>query len=439
MRIGKVVVRGVLAAIVLCAASPCIAQSSGGVEGTVRGSETGAPLAGVEVALFATGSKDAWRATSGADGRYRIEVPAGQYRAYTLNGLGRIDEVHPGLPCPHRRCAETGATVITVASGATQPGIDFALDRGGAIAGTVRRTGGTPIAAAVTVFDASGALVARTTTADGSWIVDGLPNGAYHVRFGASGYTSALHGGTACPDTVCDPTGSPALAVTAGAITNGIDAFLAGDGVGPDETVVYLNRCEGGCVVWHGADDSVADTTSGLRDAPGRRLDALPADAFAALAPCLRGRYARYRLLVTTEDPGEVPHREQMVVDDTSMDFGIGPGYDGFVTDFCRAEIATSLSFTFASGVHEPADLCLTSAHEFAHQFGLDHTLHAPDVMSHVHVPDRDFQDFTAPCGEEGNARPCRCGGTTTNSHQLLAGAIGLRGQSDRMTADGFE
>lgn len=431
--------RGVLAAIVLCAASPCIAQSGGAVEGIVKGSDDGAPLAGVEVALFATGSKDAWRATTGADGRYRIEAPAGQYRVYTLNGLGRIDEVHPGLPCPHRRCADTGATVVAVASGATLPGIDFALDRGGAIAGTVRRTGGTPIAAAVSVFDANGALVARTTTADGAYIADGLPSGSYHVRFGAAGYASALNGGTACPETVCDPTDSPALAVATGAITRGVDAFLAGSGVGPDETVVYLNRCEGGCVIWRGADDSVADTTSGLRDAPGRRLDALDPAAFAALMPCLRGRFARYRLLVTSEDPGEVPHREQMVVDDTSIDFGIGPGYDGYVSDFCRAEIATSLSFTFAGGVQEIAALCLTSAHEYGHQFGLDHTLHAPDVMSHVHVPDRDFQDATASCGEEGRARPCRCGGTTTNSHQLLAAAIGLRGTSDRMMADGFE
>ncbi|HET9485165.1 MAG TPA: carboxypeptidase-like regulatory domain-containing protein [Xanthomonadales bacterium] len=435
--------RGLAAAILagtlsLVAAAPAQGADAT-VSGTVRRSADGAPLAGVEVALFSSVDNTVGgRAVTAGDGRYTITAPAGSYRVHTFNRLGLIDEMLPGIACPYRRCDPAGATTLDVAANQQLGAIDFSLDPGAAIAGTVRRAGGTPIAASVSVFDASGAFVGHATTPNGAYVVGGLLPGSYFVRFGASGYASEMRGDVPCPDRACDVTASPPVVVAAQATSAGIDATLSGDGIAPYETVVYLNRCEGDCVVWAGADDAVADSASTVRVVAGRVMSEFGQQGFAELAQCVRSYYERYNLVVVTEDPGTVPHREQMVVDNASQDYGIGPGYDGIVSDFCQSSISNSISLSFAKGVYDPADLCLTSAHEFGHQFTLDHTLYALDVMSHVHVAGRHFADETAQCGEEGVARPCRCGGTTTNSDATLSALLGVRGQAE-LLRDSFE
>ena len=109
--------RGVAAAILAGALSLVAAAQAQGadatVSGTVRRSADGAPLAGVEVALFSSVDNTVGgRAITAGDGRYTIAAPAGSYRVHTFNRLGLIDEMLPGIACPYRRCDPAGATAL---------------------------------------------------------------------------------------------------------------------------------------------------------------------------------------------------------------------------------------------------------------------------------------------------------------------------------------
>ena len=125
-------------------------------------------------------------------------------------------------------CAETSGTGINVTASGTLSGIDFNLQAGGRIAGTVTAAGGAPVAGlAVAAFNSSGALVGfGTTNVGGAYITSGLPSGTYYVRFNNSlGYVNEVYPDLPCIG--CDPQniGSP-IAVTAGSTVSGIDFVL---------------------------------------------------------------------------------------------------------------------------------------------------------------------------------------------------------------------
>jgi hypothetical protein len=133
-------------------------------------------------------------------------------------------------------------TPVVVTTGTTTSGISAALVGGAAISGTVTDAGGLHHGLAnvvVSVYSASPGSGWSTTSADGSYIVTGLPAGAdYEVCFGAAdgtGGSSDASGyfdqcwknqvsGTATPGT---PT---PVVVTPGANSAGIDAALAAAG-----------------------------------------------------------------------------------------------------------------------------------------------------------------------------------------------------------------
>lgn len=219
------------------AATPLAANSS--ISGRVTRSDTATGLAGVPVSVWIdTGDQASFvsTATTNAAGDYVVSgLEPGSYLVTTAagtNGQNFIDEVYGGvtcLPCYTYYVSfdvdyESGTRVVTT-SGSTTSGIDFALDPGGMITGTLTRAGtGTPVSGTVSVYARAGWTVASATAA-GAYIVRGLPSGRYLVRAeGTDGELSEYYDDVSDPVSATDPT---PVDVTAGAATTGIDFVLA--------------------------------------------------------------------------------------------------------------------------------------------------------------------------------------------------------------------
>lgn len=154
---------------------------------------------------------------------------------------------------------------VSVRPAAAVSGIDIELPAGHTISGTVTGPGSVPLAGAA--VDASGdtsTSLGATTAADGSYVIHGLADGTYQVRFaGASGVDllPRWYGAqTGDPDGAVD-------VVLAGADVGGIDATLeagatisgtvTGDGIHPVTGIrVSASSATGGGSVLLGADGS---------------------------------------------------------------------------------------------------------------------------------------------------------------------------------------
>ena len=198
------------------------------VAGQVEDSQNSQPLAGVSVAVFNAAGLQATNAVTNAAGEYLTPdgLAAGTYHA-RANGIGYLNQLFANLPCVGN-CVPTSGTGINVPASGTLSGIDFSLQAGGRIAGTVTAAGGAPVAGlAVAAFNSSGALVGfGTTNVAGAYITGGLPSGTYYVRFNNSlGYVNEVYPDLPCIG--CDPQniGTP-ITVTAGSTVSGIDFVL---------------------------------------------------------------------------------------------------------------------------------------------------------------------------------------------------------------------
>lgn len=216
--------------------------------GTPVGVTAGAATTGVDFAMPATGSISGFvRDTAGnpawggsvflfdggmapvlADGSYHLSgVPAGDhYLGTSVEGL--VNEVYANIACAGCDPVTSGATPVTVMGGALTSGVDFALDGGGSIGGTVRFGGKGLGGARVQVRKAGSPASAQAVTSldDGSYAVRGLPPGTYYATAEHDGYEVRLYNGLPCPGP-CDPTsGTPITLVGSGAV-NGIDFALA--------------------------------------------------------------------------------------------------------------------------------------------------------------------------------------------------------------------
>ncbi|MCC6992133.1 MAG: carboxypeptidase regulatory-like domain-containing protein, partial [Acidobacteria bacterium] len=187
-------------------------QAGATISGSVR-DNSAAPLQNVNVFVYARVGQvntQFGSATTNASGAYSVRgLPPGTYQVFTSNAPA-INEIYNNLPCVGA-CTVADAlntgTPVTVAGGATAGGIDFALDPGGAISGTVLAAGSSAPVAAVQVQiyrqtgTASVAFVAfATTDATGAYTVRGVPTGTYFALAAPPGsYVSQVFGGQPCP------------------------------------------------------------------------------------------------------------------------------------------------------------------------------------------------------------------------------------------------
>ncbi|MCP4664664.1 MAG: hypothetical protein GY856_55480 [bacterium] len=227
----------------------------GAVSGTVTDAVTGDAVWRIHVAIWAADGSFVASDRTDEWGYYTVEgLSAGSHFATTVSSGEYLDELYDGLPCPGEgfgTCDPTAGTPIAVGLSATTAGIDFALDRGGTIAGSVTDAEtGIPIPSLkVEVWDAAGSYVGSASTDTvGRYTLGGLSAGGYFVTTRTySEYHDELYGDLPCPGGAyagCDPTAGTAVAVSSDAIIPGIDfalsPFLAA-ACEPTSTVLCLN------------------------------------------------------------------------------------------------------------------------------------------------------------------------------------------------------
>jgi hypothetical protein len=149
-------------------------------------------------------------------------------RNNTPFGGGYVDQAWNGLACPYGSCIITTGTGITVGATGTS-GIDFALQKGGAISGTITRTAGSqPIPGIeVRAFTPAGRLagVGRSSVS-GNWLIAGLSPGNYFVSTANNqGFLNEVYNNLPC-EPFCNPVGGTPVAVAGTATTSGINFQL---------------------------------------------------------------------------------------------------------------------------------------------------------------------------------------------------------------------
>ena len=199
------------------------------VQGQVRDASTQAPLAGVDVTIgtrtcfFAGCSYSATvETTTGADGRYALEVPPRTYRI--LAGTpGRISTAYPDVRCyiPELRyCAvyEASDSLVVESDAAVLTGIDFELHEAGRISGTVRDAHSLApiVGATVSLQDPVAGFGDRWTTTDanGDYQFDQVRDGNFTLSASDAGgpdrtRTNAIYPDTPCDDSIVSCSGVP--------------------------------------------------------------------------------------------------------------------------------------------------------------------------------------------------------------------------------------
>ena len=206
----------------------------GFIEGTVTDEASGEGLEGVLVMVFDSGGSQAAMAGTDQDGSYVVDdgLDPGTYFLMTENYEGYFDEVFDDHICPGV-CDPTTGTPVVVGPGEAVAAIDFALAKGGSIAGTVTdvATGLGIENVVVEFYGSNGAFVAEGfTDADGNYITQTavLP-GTYYSKTDSvwtqPEYDNQLYDGLDCSDG-CDVTsGTPIIVMSDEAVT-GIDYIL---------------------------------------------------------------------------------------------------------------------------------------------------------------------------------------------------------------------
>jgi hypothetical protein len=194
---------------------------------------------------------------------------------------------------------------------------------------------------------------------------------------------------------------------------------------GHTSNLIYLNKCEGGCTIYPGYDDSRTNTSSVVAGVLGTTAYISEfehsQEDWDELVQCVTRTYEPFGIVVTDQDPGGASHFEAIVAGiDDEINYtagGVAPGGCGFTNN--------AITFSFANQ-GSLSTLCWTVAQETAHAFGLDHVMECSDPMTYL--PDcgydKSFQDIDAPCGENVN-RQCKCGGSTQNSFKLIRDHFG--------------
>ncbi len=139
--------------LALAHAAPASAQT-GTVSGIITRAANGTPVANVELYLC-TVIYDCQFASTNASGAYPITASPDTYYLYTSNSVELIDEIYNNLPCRgycETRTALSSGTPIVLTSGAALTGRNFALDTGGAVAGTIVSAATSAPAAGVSVY-----------------------------------------------------------------------------------------------------------------------------------------------------------------------------------------------------------------------------------------------------------------------------------------------
>ena len=190
------------------------ALALGGSIAGVVSNTSAAPLANVQVqVLDALSGVLAGYAVSGPAGAFTVAGLAdGNYRLKAISSSGHIDRMRGGDNCSPEPCALATGAVTNVAS-ANVTGVDITLSLGGSISGVVTTAQESPLPpiplplGTAWIYSDTGQLVKQGGIFSGSFFVNGLANGIYHmVVTNGSGLVDQLWEGLPCLQGSCDVT-----------------------------------------------------------------------------------------------------------------------------------------------------------------------------------------------------------------------------------------
>jgi uncharacterized protein (TIGR03382 family) len=206
--------------------------------------------------------------------------------------------------------------------------------------------------------------------------------------------------------------------------------------------IIYMNRCAGGCLVRRaGTTDSRTDQSHIIGVSQGTLSAFSRGDAvWNNVMTCMRDVFGPFNVVITDQNPGNVPHFEIMVGGRSSQ-LGFGAGVGGVSPATCASYIPNSLVFVFDVWGTNVEDICATAAQEIAHSFSLDHTTEASDPLTYFNFNGRKrFKDGNENCGSDcvngfagnlqcsgpGNqTRACFCGGNQQNPSAEIRALFG--------------
>ena len=201
----------------------------GSISGSVADAATGLPLPErPTVWLFDADGNYLKSAGVSADGSFQIvALQTGSYHLYTTNYTGYFDELWPDIPYRHSAGDPTTGEPIGVVFGEDTGGIDFALDKGLAIRGTLtERSTGAPLSSAtVVVYDADRYSRTAYVGSDGSWVMQPLHPGTYKVlsRHSDPSFLEHMWQGIDCPLYGCGLEDATPIELGARGDADGID------------------------------------------------------------------------------------------------------------------------------------------------------------------------------------------------------------------------
>lgn len=205
-------------------------EQGGFISGSITDAATGTPLVGV--AVDAIDDSGYWVSDTETDalGHYTIfGLPAGSYFVLADAYYEYIDKLYDNIDCPNGSCDPTTGDAVSVTLGQETSGIDFALDRGGSLSGTVTDAAtGVPLEnTEIRVYIAPGYFVGSGSSDFlGNYVVGGLPTGTYFaVSINDLNYIDELFDDIPCPGD-CDPTTGTPVPVVVAAETPGINFAL---------------------------------------------------------------------------------------------------------------------------------------------------------------------------------------------------------------------
>jgi hypothetical protein len=212
------------------------------ISGTVSDGSSGAPLVGIQLALFDSTGKSIRTAYTDSVGGFEIRGlwPGTYYIATNERDTSYVDLLYDQVHCPGGvaagACETTSGTPLTVDFDDQVTGIFFELPHTGGISGQLidEVTGGPIVGLAVTLFSSAGEpLQATETAANGSYSFDGLDARTYFVAtdesYSSSDYYNELYDDIPCwygPPDSCDPTKGTPVAVSNGQVTRFVDLTL---------------------------------------------------------------------------------------------------------------------------------------------------------------------------------------------------------------------
>ncbi len=196
-------------------------DAGGSITGTVTNAQTMAPVGGISVEVVTQRGASVKTVTTDGSGTYALNgLPNGSYFVRTTNSASYADELYDNFPFLTGDL--TTGTSVVVSTAAITPNINFALEPGGSITGTVTSVGASGLTGiGIRLYDSLGRQVKTTVTgASGLYSFTGLPTGTYYARTtNTSGYMNVLYGTVPCLH-VCNPLTGTGIAVATGGVTS---------------------------------------------------------------------------------------------------------------------------------------------------------------------------------------------------------------------------